>query len=103
MPLSADVRMVRSSVEYERSYEWRLNLYSEVLDKRSGSLAYVIWGVNPADTGDHSDPAKWSTLELDDSFDPSTEAAQIYLKEFCGDFFAEDFALPGSGQAEGLN
>jgi hypothetical protein len=94
LPLSSDVRILRSSIEYERSYEWRQNLLYEALDKKEGSLAHVMWGVIPADTGNHNDPASWSTLELDESFDPSTEAAQKFLKEFCPKFFAEDFARP---------
>mmetsp|Transcript_18498 Transcript_18498/g.28220 ORF Transcript_18498/g.28220 Transcript_18498/m.28220 type:complete len:371 (+) Transcript_18498:1995-3107(+) len=34
----------------------------------------------------------FTTLELDDSFDPSSEAAQEYMLEFCDRLFAEDFA-----------
>jgi protein dispatched 1 len=38
-------------------------------------------------------PASWSQLVLDDTFDASSEASQTYLKNFCADLFAEDFAL----------
>jgi hypothetical protein len=96
LPLSSDVRILKPSVEYERSYAWRQNLLLESLDKQAGSLGYVIWGVEPADTGDLSDPASWSTLVLDDTFDPSSQAAQVYLKDFCKNFFAEDFADPAA-------
>ena len=92
LPKSSDVRVLRSSVEYERAYEWRLNLLHSTLDKQEGSQAYVIWGVSPADTGDVNNPESWSTLELDKTFDPSTQAAQQYLKDFCPRFFKEDFA-----------
>lgn len=92
LPKSSDVRVLRSSVEYERAYEWRLNLLYSTLEKQEGSQAHVIWGTTPADTGNHNDPESWSTLELDDAFDPSTQAAQQYLKEFCPRFFQEDFA-----------
>lgn len=92
LPLSSDVRLLKPSVEYEKSYTWRLNLLYEALEKQAGSQAFVVWGVTPADTGDQSDPASGSTLELDESFDPSTEAAQTYMKDFCGKFFDQDFA-----------
>lgn len=92
LPKSSDVRVLRSSVEYERAYEWRLNILHSTLDKQEGSQAYVIWGVNPADTGDVNNPESWSTLELDQTFDPSTQAAQQYLKDFCPRFFQVDFA-----------
>ena len=97
LPLSSDVRLLRESVEFEQSYQWRLNLLSEVLEKQGGSLAFVVWGTSAADTGDQSNPDSWSTLELDDSFDPSSPEAQQYMVDFCPAFFAEDFAgLPGT-------
>lgn len=98
LPLSADVRLLKPSVEYERSYHWRLKLFSEELKKKEGSLAFLLWGSKPADTGDHSNPESWSTLVLDDTFDPSTPEAQTYMVKFCSKFFAEDFAgLPTPG------
>lgn len=54
LPDSSDVRVLDSSVEYEKCYEWRLTLLSSVLEKQTGSQASAIWGVEPADTGDHN-------------------------------------------------
>lgn len=96
LPTSADVRIVTESIEFEKNYQWRQNLLSEVVQKAGGSLAAIAWGVTPADTGDHNDPASWSQLVLDESFDPSTTEAQEYLKNYCPKFFsAED---PESGE-----
>jgi hypothetical protein len=37
-------------------------------------------------------PASFSQLKLDSSFDPSSEEAQLYLLGFCDDLFDQDFA-----------
>ena len=55
LPTSSDVRLISDSYQYEQNYLWRQNLLSDTLEKSSGSLAYVIWGVKPADTGTHSE------------------------------------------------
>lgn len=94
LPTSSDVRLLPADHEFEKAYSWRLNLLNEVMMKQSGSSAYTIWGVTPADTGNHNDPSSWSTLVLDDTFDPSTPDAQVYLRDFCGIFFDQEFASP---------
>ncbi|KAG7351347.1 sterol-sensing domain containing protein [Nitzschia inconspicua] len=92
LPTSSDVRLLNSDHEYEKSFTWRQQLLSEQLEKLSGSRAYIIWGVVPADTGDRNTPASWSQLVLDETFDPSPEDAQTFLRQFCVDLFAADFA-----------
>jgi len=84
--------VLRSDHEFEKAFSWRLHLLNEVIEKQGGSQAQVIWGVAPADTGDNNDPASWSQLVLDQSFDPSPREAQVYLRDFCDKFFAQDFA-----------
>ena len=39
-------------------------------------------------------PDTWSQLVLDDTFDPSSEEAQVFLLQFCTDFFGQAFASP---------
>ena len=91
-PTSSDVRLLSSSLMYEQAYEWRLhNLYT-VIGKSGGAPGYVIWGVIPADTGNLANPAAWTQLVLDETFDPSSTESQTYLLNFCDRFFAEDFA-----------
>jgi predicted RND superfamily exporter protein len=51
MPTSSEVRMLDDSFQFEKNYLWRQYLLSETLEKAGGSQAYVIWGVQPADTG----------------------------------------------------
>ena len=55
MPTSSDVRLLEEDNQFEQNYRWRQNLLSEVLEKAGGSRAYIIWGVEPADTGDQSE------------------------------------------------
>jgi hypothetical protein len=54
LPDSADVRMLGEDVQFEQNWMWRKNLLYDTLEKGQGSGANVIWGVKPADTGDHS-------------------------------------------------
>ena len=39
-----------------------------------------------------ADPGTFTELVLDPTFDPSSQSAQVYLKEFCERIFDEDFA-----------
>mmetsp|Transcript_5011 Transcript_5011/g.14599 ORF Transcript_5011/g.14599 Transcript_5011/m.14599 type:complete len:1206 (+) Transcript_5011:1375-4992(+) len=94
LPSTSVVQPVSSKYEYQASYEWRNELLYHELQRANGGMAYVIWGVNPADTGDHDNPATWTSLELDAAFDPSSEAAQLYFLEFCDDLYGNDFAFP---------
>ena len=87
-----EVQLLASNVEYQKNLQWRSNLLLDSLLKESGSVAHIVWGVQPADTGDHLDPFTWSTLVLDNTFEPSTEAAQEYLRDFCQSLYNQEFA-----------
>jgi len=93
-PLSSEVRLFGPRIEYERAYIWRNNLLSTAIETMAGSEAYAVWGLKPADTGNHNDPFSWTQLALDDCFLPSSKEAQIYLRDFCTAMLAEDFARP---------
>jgi hypothetical protein len=56
LPNSSEVRLLNDGNEYETNNEWRTKLLSEVLSKKGGSQGYVVWGVEPADTGNHNNP-----------------------------------------------
>jgi hypothetical protein len=92
LPTSSDVRLLSSSHEFEKSFVWRQELLSSELDKLSGSTAYTIWGVTPADTGNQNNPASWTQLVLDDAFDVSSLEAQSYMRSFCDYLFEQEFA-----------
>ena len=93
LPSDSDVRLYdETDNQYEQNFVWRKRLLFDVLQKKSGSETYVIWGVQPADTGDLNNPDTWSQLVLDESFNPADTEAQVYLRDFCDGFFAEDFA-----------
>jgi protein dispatched 1 len=54
LPLSSDVRLLNDKEQFEQNYLWRQKLLVKALEKSSGSQAYMLWGLKPADTGDHS-------------------------------------------------
>lgn len=121
MPTSSDVRLLDDSIQFEQNYLWRKNLLFDTLEKAGGSQAFVVWGVQPADTGDQSkcnkpqaivsssqrqlilnvcdstellvdNPASWSQLVLDKAFDASSEESQTFLFDFCDRLFDQEFA-----------
>lgn len=96
---SSDMQILGEDTQYEQAAQWRNELLSNELLALSGGLASVVWGITPADTGNHLDPWSWSTLELDESFDPTSESAQVFMRDYCENFFAEDFAAPPTGEA----
>merc|ERR1712232_361101 len=94
LPNDSNVRLLGEQVEYEQSFNWRQELLSTVIDKEGGSPGVLIWGVSPGDDGDQFDPKSGSTLMLDNDFDLSSEANQLYVQSFCNDFFNTSFAAP---------
>lgn len=96
-PTSSDVRLFsEDDNQYEQNFEWRKNILSEVIERQGGSVCTVAWGLTPADTGNRNDPQESSQVVLDESFDPSSEEAQTFLRDFCSMFYEEDFASPVS-------
>lgn len=93
LPDTSDVRLMKPSIQYEQSYMWRKELLASSLDDLAGSSNSVIFGLDPADTGIQSDPNDGTSLVLDETFDPSSEDAQLYLRGFCDNFFEEDFTM----------
>jgi len=94
LPESSEVRVLPSDNEFEMTFKWRQNLLYDLLDRKAGSAAFVVWGLTPADTGNHNNPESFTALRLDDSFEPSKTEAQLYLRDFCDRLYAEDFATP---------
>ena len=95
LPVSADVRLFdESDNQFEANYIQRQRLLFEVIESKVGSTTDVIWGVLPADTGNHNNPESWTKLKLDPTFEPSREDVQVFLRDFCDNFFAQDFASP---------
>ena len=94
LPTSSVVALLPPSNEYELHRLWSQELLSTELAKGNGGVASIAFGLTAADTGDHLNPDSFTTLVLDDSFDPSSEEAQEYLLGFCDRLFANDFASP---------
>eukprot|EP00977_Amphora_coffeiformis_P011860 scaffold2907_cov161-Amphora_coffeaeformis.AAC.6 len=93
LPTSSDVRLYNENDnQFEQNFVWRQHLLYDTLQKKGGSTAFVIWGVKPDDNGDMNNPDKWSSLVLDNTFEPSKTEAQVFLRDFCDKFFANDFA-----------
>lgn len=94
LPVSSDVRLLNTDNQFEINYQRRFNILHDSLIRQSGSSVFVMWGVKPADTGDQLNPASFTQLVLDESFDPSKTEAQIYLRDFCDKLFATEYAQP---------
>lgn len=92
LPASLEVRLLPESIEQEENYITRFNLLSNHLVLAVEQSGSIIWGLTPADTGDQNNPYSFSSLVMDETFDPSTEENQVFLMEFCDDMFQEDFA-----------
>ncbi|XP_012258366.2 protein dispatched [Athalia rosae] len=50
-----------------------------------------VWGVKPVDNGNYLDPRSRGTLEWDESFDVSSQKAQLWLLQFCRGLRAQPF------------
>jgi len=98
LPNSADVRLLRESNQFEKSYSWRQELLFTELTRRGGSSARLVFGLTPADTGNHFDPESHSQLVLNNNFDPSKTEAQLYLRDICKKLEAEEFATRVDGE-----
>jgi hypothetical protein len=79
-PKSSDVQLLPDSHVITRFANWRLDLMT---NSQSDSTTQVVWGLEPGDTGDQSNPESETKLLADRSFDPSSEAAQQWLLDFC--------------------
>jgi len=97
LPKDSEVRLLNENVEFEKNYNWKQNLLETVLRKSVGSAAMVIFGITPADTGDHNNPLSGSRLVLDETFNPSTQESQTYMLDFCKRFMEQDFASTENG------
>lgn len=103
-PKSSDIQLLIDSVEPEQARQWRNELLVSSLTAEQGGTSFVVWGLTPADTGNHLDPYEWSQLVLDDSFEPSSEEAQLYFLDFCEKLWEQSFAFPQSeGQICAIN
>jgi len=101
LPTSAEVRLVgEDAIQFEQNFLWRAKLLLSTLEKSGGSTVSVGFGIQPADTGDHNNPKKWTQLVLDSTFDAAPEASQRYLESFCPEMFAEEFAVLPSADYE---
>lgn len=93
LPDSSDVRLLKPGIQYEKNYVWRKEILASDLSDLSGSRNSLVWGLDVADTGIQNNPSDGTSLVLDDTFDPSSAEAQIYLRDFCEKFFSQDFAM----------
>jgi len=91
-PESMDVRLLPLSHPLELHNIWKGNLLSVDLWK-SVAVVQVLFGLESGDTGSQNNPDSLSKLLLDDTFNPSSEEAQLYLRDFCDNLFAKDFAV----------
>ena len=89
LPTSSEVSILPDGNEYQQHATWTQSLLSTEMFKDQGTEATILWGVSPKDTGDHLNPDSWTTLVLDETFDPKSTEAQTYLLGFCTRLFDE--------------
>ena len=87
LPSTSEVALLPESNEYQKHLTWKQKLLAATLAKEKGSEALLTWGVTPADTGDHLNPDSWTTLVLDETFEPESQASQSYMLNFCDRLF----------------
>ena len=90
LPDSADVRLLPEDHPLENHFSWSYLLLSSSLFS-SGSVVQIVHGLKAGDTGNQNDPDTLSKLLLEETFEPSNQESQIYLRDFCGRLFQEDF------------
>lgn len=78
-------------------------LSSEILKMTTGSNVEIFFGVSAKDTGNKNLPDSLSTLELDDTFNPSSASSQLYLASFCDRLFELPFAYKSDGYKCSMN
>ena len=54
LPETSEVRLIKPSIQYEQAYQWRRELLSSSLADLAGSRVNLVFGLEPADTGDES-------------------------------------------------
>jgi len=99
LPDSAEVRLLPEDHPLENHFSWSPLLVSSSLFS-SGSNVQIVHGLKAGDTGKQNDPDTLSKLLLDEDFDPSSQDAQMYLRDFCDRFFQEDFVKKTHSQYE---
>ena len=104
LPASKDFQVFASSHKLEN---YDLNYKSFFRFEQSGSMSIqLIWGIKPADNGNHLNPDDKGTLEFDESFgDLFTPDGQRFLRSLCTSIekqsffaaFAGNFGCPVEG------
>jgi len=91
LPETAEVRLLPDSHQFQKHFLWKQELFSSSLTMGRSDV-HVVWGLEPADTGNHNNPQTGTALVLDESFAPTSSKAQIYLVNFCERLFKTEFA-----------
>ncbi|MBN3274311.1 DISP2 protein, partial [Polyodon spathula] len=84
---SQATQLFRSSHPFERyDAEYRHQFMFQRLQsgEEKPMAITLVWGVLPADNGDHLDPRSTGSLVMDPEFNMSSPEAQVWLLELCG-------------------
>lgn len=95
-PTSSEVQLLADDHEFTKWAKWQRQLLSRELQDGEGSYVAVVWGLKAADTGDYNDPNSFTKMVLDDTFDPSSRDAQLYMRDVVHRLANEPFAMPTS-------
>ena len=101
LPESAEFQTFASSHILEN---YNLNYMSFFRFEQSGSMSMqLIWGIKPADNGNHLNPDDKGTLEFDKSFDDRnlfTPEGQTFLRSVCKSVEKQSFFAAFAGSVE---
>ncbi|KAK3931850.1 Protein dispatched, partial [Frankliniella fusca] len=96
LPKSPDFQLFRQSHQFEQ-YDtfFKEKFWFERLERNSASNVKLplrfVWGVKPIDSGDYFNPYSKGKLHFDPSFDMTSPASQLWLKQFCAKIRKQPF------------
>ncbi|XP_030844442.1 protein dispatched homolog 1-like isoform X1 [Strongylocentrotus purpuratus] len=85
LPSQAELQLLRTShilEQYDQIYKDTFSFESE---SENTMPAFIVWGIEPVDNGNHWDPDSEGTTVIDKNFDVKSPEAQTWLYDFCTD------------------
>ena len=86
LPSQSEFQVFRTSHILEQYDQIYKEDFSFEMDSARVMPAILVWGLRPADNGNHWDPYSYGTTVMDDTFNVASQEAQEWLYNFCTDF-----------------
>ncbi|XP_030842420.1 protein dispatched homolog 1-like [Strongylocentrotus purpuratus] len=85
LPSQSEFQVFRKSHILEQYDQVYKETFSFETDSDNTMPAYIVWGIEPVDNGNHWDPDSEGTTVIDKNFDVTSAEAQTWLYNFCTD------------------